>query len=602
MPSVNSLIDGILKGAFYVIPALSQEKTNGVSLLGTLNAPTLQPFLTNNPLPYGYPWGKRTSIGTNPNDIPNTGVIRKYDFTIKRSVVAPDGYEKPAILINGQFPGPQIEANWGDTIQVTVRNQITGPEEGTSLHWHGLLQRETPWFDGVPSVQQCPIAPGGKFTYTFKADSYGTSWYHAHYSAQYSDGAFGPMIIHGPAHPLKHDVDLGPVFLSDWYHLPYRRVVEGIFVPFGKPDFNPAPYSDNQLINGKMNFDCSTKPANDTNKCTSNAGISKFRFKKGKTYKLRLINSGAADLTRFSIDGHNLTVVANDYTPIQPYITKVVTLGVGQRADVLVTANQGDSKSAFWMRSNASIAVPCANSHQPFAVAAVYYDSADTTKAPTSTAWDVPDPGQCRNDPLEVTVPLYPIKPAAVPSLTKNVDITFGINASNNFEYYLDGQHFRANYNNPVLLLANQGNLTYEADWNVRNFGTNESIRLIINNLSLAGHPMHLHGHNFHVVHEGMGNYDGVSVINPENPQRRDTQQVAASGHIVIQYENDNPGVWPLHCHIAWHASHGLYINFLERPNDIKNHMKIPAIMAQTCRDWWAYTKSDVVDQIDSGL
>lgn len=100
-------------------------------------------------------------------------------------------------MINGQIPGPAIEANWGDTIQVTVTNNITGPAEGTSLHWHGLLQNETPWFDGVPSVQQCPIAPGSTFTYSFKAGLYGTSWYHSHYSAQYADGLAGPIIIYG---------------------------------------------------------------------------------------------------------------------------------------------------------------------------------------------------------------------------------------------------------------------------------------------------------------------------------------------------------------------------------------------------------------------
>jgi hypothetical protein len=45
-----------------------------------------------------------------------------------------------------------------------------------------------------------------------------------------------------------------------------------------------------------------------------------------------------------------------------------------------------------------------------------------------------------------------------------------------------------------------------------------------------------------------------------------------------------------------------LYINILERPEDIKKDMPIPSIMAQTCRDWWAYTGNNIVDQIDSGL
>ena len=88
-----------------------------------------------------------------------------------------------------------IEANWGDTIQVTVTNNIEN--EGTSLHWHGILQTGTPWYDGVPSVQLCPIAPGKTFTYTFDALTYGTTWYHSHYSAQYADGLLGPLIIYG---------------------------------------------------------------------------------------------------------------------------------------------------------------------------------------------------------------------------------------------------------------------------------------------------------------------------------------------------------------------------------------------------------------------
>lgn len=64
-----------------------------------------------------------------------------------------------------------------------------------------ILQRATPWFDGVPSVQQCPIAPGKSLTYQFKADLYGTTWYHSHYSAQYAGGILGrefPAVLFNP--------------------------------------------------------------------------------------------------------------------------------------------------------------------------------------------------------------------------------------------------------------------------------------------------------------------------------------------------------------------------------------------------------------------
>ncbi|MCJ1400473.1 hypothetical protein MMC11_003679 [Xylographa trunciseda] len=579
-------------------PALSQQQTNGLSVWGTLQAPVLPPFLTNNPLPSGFPWGSLTAGGSNPNDPPNTGVVRSYDFTLKRGIIAPDGYQKNGILVNGQFPGPMIEANWGDTIQVTLHNQIAGPEEGTSLHWHGLLQKETPWFDGVPAVQQCPIAPGASFTYTFKADVYGTSWYHSHYSAQYADGAFGPMIIYGPSN-AAYDVDLGPVIITDWYHLGYFAVLDILFAPLNQSG-NPAPNSDNNLINGKMNFNCSTVAPGDTTPCNNNAGISKFKFISGKTYKLRLINAGAEALERFSIDGHNMTIIANDFVQVQPYTTNVVTLGVGQRTDVLVTANQEHSNSAFWMRSN--ISTICSSDNQPNALAAIYYDNADTTVDPTSTAWDVPDPGTCENDDLALTVPFYPITPTMQPATTRTLEITFEFNATGSFLYLVNNQTFRADYNSPVLLLANQGNLTYPAEWSVMNFGSNSSIRVVVNNPSLASHPMHLHGHTMSILHQGPGNWDGVSITNPNNPQRRDVQQVAVGGHIVWQIDADNPGVWPFHCHIAWHVSGGLYVNILERPADIEKDVPVPLIMGQTCRDWAAYSHSNLVDQIDSGL
>jgi FtsP/CotA-like multicopper oxidase with cupredoxin domain len=73
--------------------------------------------------------------------MPNTGVTRNYVFTVSYQTIAPDGVVKNGLVVNGQFPGPLIEANWGDWIQVTVHNAL--PDEGTSLHWHGLLQNGT---------------------------------------------------------------------------------------------------------------------------------------------------------------------------------------------------------------------------------------------------------------------------------------------------------------------------------------------------------------------------------------------------------------------------------------------------------------------------
>ena len=574
---------------------LPQSATNGVSTLGTLSAPQLPKALAGSSNSNEYPWGSDTAWNTNPyHNSPTTGKVRSYDWTISRNNLAPDGYKREMITINGGYPGPMIEANWGDTIQVTVHNNISSPSEGTAIHWHGFLQHNSQWMDGTSGFSQCPIAPGKTFTYSFKAELFGTSWYHAHYSAQYVDGVFGPIVIHGPWSQW-YDIDLGPVMLNDYYHGDYYKLVEQFSALQPTP---PNPTSDNNLINGKGNFNCSTAPAGST--CSNNAGVSQFKFQSGKTHRLRLINPGADATQQFSIDGHEMTVIANDFVSVEPYNTTVVTLGIGQRTDVLVYGS-GNPSSSYWMRSN----ITCASSNQPNALAVVYYQNCGKSSAPKSSPWKY-TPG-CANDPLNETVPTYAMTPGN-PATTINLDITAAPNASGIWLWYVNNSTFRADLSAPVLELANTGNTTYpDPDWNVYNTGSNSSYRIIVINNSPLAHPMHLHGHNFYVLDVGTDTWDGKTIINPSNPQRRDAQIVPAFGYLVIQVDADNPGAWPFHCHIAWHSSAGFSIDVLEQPAQIKK-LKIPASLQQLCKGWNAYEGSrhsvpmlgDPV--IDSGL
>jgi FtsP/CotA-like multicopper oxidase with cupredoxin domain len=148
MPALG-LVGSLLTTVLSTVSVLDQTVSNGLSLLGTLTSPVLPKFLPKGEGPF--PWGSDTIKNTNPyHDSPNTGVVRKYNFTIARQVLAPDGVEKNMIVVNGQYPGPAIEANWGDIIELSVTNNIEGPEEGTAIHFHGFLQHQTPWMDGTP--------------------------------------------------------------------------------------------------------------------------------------------------------------------------------------------------------------------------------------------------------------------------------------------------------------------------------------------------------------------------------------------------------------------------------------------------------------------
>lgn len=91
-----------------------------------------------------------------------------YDFDINYVTANPDGaFERKTVGINGQWPIPRISATVGDTVIVNVKNSM--PDQSTSLHFHGLFMNGTAHMDGPSMVTQCPIPPGGSFTYNFTA-------------------------------------------------------------------------------------------------------------------------------------------------------------------------------------------------------------------------------------------------------------------------------------------------------------------------------------------------------------------------------------------------------------------------------------------------
>jgi FtsP/CotA-like multicopper oxidase with cupredoxin domain len=172
-------------------------------------------------------------------------------------------------------------------------------------------------------------------------------------------------------------------------------------------------------------------------------------------------------------------------------------------------------------------------------------------------------------DPLTDTVPYYVQTPPAEPATTTTFDITVNVNGSGNLLFYVNDVSFRTNYDYPILLLTSEGNVSYPLDpqWNVYDYGKNTSIRAIVYNYFSLPHPMHLHGHAFWVLAEGAGTWDGT-VTNPSNPQRRDTHLVQPGSptypsYAVFEWEANNPGIWPFHCHTSIHVSSGLYVSIM---------------------------------------
>ncbi|KAG9242395.1 multicopper oxidase, partial [Calycina marina] len=55
------------------------------------------------------------------------------------------------------------------------------------------------------------------------------------------------------------------------------------------------------------------------------------------------------------------------------------------------------------------------------------------------------------------------------------------------------------------------------------------------------------------------------SSLRLNNPRRRDAAMLPSSGWLALAFRTDNPGAWVFHCHIFWHVSTGLSIQYLER-------------------------------------
>lgn len=144
------------------------------------------------------------------------GILRKYTLDAANMTLYADGFKNPyGQVFNQTFPGPWIQACWGDQLEVTLTNHLQ--YNGTTIHWHGIRQLHTMEMDGVNGVTQCPVAPKQNFTYIFNLTQYGTSWYHSHYSLQYANGLLGPLTIHGPS-SSDYDTAIDPILMQDYDH------------------------------------------------------------------------------------------------------------------------------------------------------------------------------------------------------------------------------------------------------------------------------------------------------------------------------------------------------------------------------------------------
>ncbi|KAF9133731.1 hypothetical protein BGW39_009088 [Mortierella sp. 14UC] len=508
---------------------------------------------------------------------------RTYDWTISQKTIAPDGLERPMLLVNGMFPGPLIEANTGDRIVVKVTNNLVN---GTAIHWHGMFQNGTNWMDGSGGITQCPIPPGQSFTYNFTVpNQWGTYWWHAHAASQYIDGIVGPFVIHSPdeAHLKEYDEDV-IVMLSDYYHTPSPTLVSWYLSPASD---GSEPVPDNGLINGRNYFNCtldslSLFPTHAP--CHPNAPRSIFDFQPGLRYRLRVINAGSFADFQFSIDNHTLSVIEADGVDMQPVEVNRIPIHVGQRYSAIVKANQ--KVDNYWIRAQMNL--NCFNEENPALDASVralaHYAGAPVSQTASSIDWaDEAWPGRCLDLEASMLKP-FVVRDAPPANVQVILDMSFQKITKKQVSLgYVNETSWVPLKKAATLFQANKGNTKFTASQFIVTLNQTQTVELVINNYDEGSHPFHLHGHQVYVVGEGRGRYiHGESPLNTVNPLRRDTVTLQTFGYTVLRFVNDNPGMWPFHCHINPHLDAGLMVQFLSLPSAVKA-FKIPAELKKMC-------------------
>jgi iron transport multicopper oxidase len=244
------------------------------------------------------------------------------ELSLTTAQTYPDGVSKLSYAINGFTPGPSIHCLYGDKLYINATNHFE--TETTSLHWHGLLQRNNSvWMDGVSYVTQFPMPPMVAYSYTVEATEQGTQWYHSHAGPQYADGLFGALIIHDPDDPYA-SVPEFTVLMNEWQHKSGAQIVtdlgEGVY-----NDYFPTWVSG--LINGNGRYACSEDCGLPT--CIPNHNYSVFMVSPNETYRFRVIGSTAGSTLIFGIDNHSLTVVAVDGVNIEPVVVDRVYVYFG---------------------------------------------------------------------------------------------------------------------------------------------------------------------------------------------------------------------------------------------------------------------------------
>lgn len=431
---------------------------------------------------------------------------------------------KRNIEVNGKaasvygLAGPNGKAGltmkFGEAFRVRLTNAI---DVETLVHWHGLTPPAAQ--DGVPGLSQPPLPPGQSYDYDFPITRSGTHWMHSHAGLQEQQLLAAPLIIQEVDQPLFDDAE-HVVMLHDFTFRDPGEILAELKAGGGEHAMHSMDHSQ---------MDGSSGPSGGTmmggmamlNDVAFDAFLANDRtlddpeivaVDKGQRLRLRIINGAAASNMWIDLGGLKGELIAVDGHAIVPVQGSVFPLAIAQRADIrIVIPNEPGAYPVLFrpegLARRTGIVLATAGARMEKL-------SPDGEVAPALDASfeaGFRAVAQLRDEPV---------------TRAEMVMLTGG---GSDYSWGFNGQPMM----HESLLSVREG----------------ERVEVMLHNMTMMSHPMHLHGHYFKVVEVNGQRFDGAI---------RDTVLVPPMNTVTIRFDADNPGTWAFHCHHIYHMNSGM--------------------------------------------
>ncbi|XP_075487773.1 L-ascorbate oxidase homolog isoform X2 [Primulina tabacum] len=477
------------------------------------------------------------------------------------------------ILINGQFPGPQIDCVTNDNLIINIFNYLNEP---FLISWNGLQQRKNSWQDGVYGTT-CPIPPGKNFTYVLQPkDQIGSYFYFPSLALHKAAGGYGSIKISSrPLIPVPFPPPAGDytVLAGDWFKRTHRQLK--YFLDGG----HNLPFPDGLIING-----------HGWNGYT-------FTVDPGKTYRFRISNVGVKTSINFRIEGHTMKLVEVEGSHTLQNTYSSLDVFVGQSYSVLISTNQPAKDYYITVSSRFTPTVLTTTAVLHYSDSATKVSGLPPSGPTSDVAWSL---NQARSIRWNLTASgprpnpqgsyhYGMIKPARTIILANSAPVINGKQryAVNSVSYVSPNTPLKLADYFKIGGVFSVGSIPEKPSWKSAYLGTSvmhadfrSFVEIVFQNWEDAVQSWHIDGYSFFVVGMDGGQWTEASraSYNYRDTVARCTTQVYPNSWTAIYVALDNVGMWNIRSE-NWERQYlgqQFYLRVYTSSNSLRDEYGIP--------------------------